>query len=220
MHFEEAHPASPSRWGVRLLNDLHLLQEYFSNCFILGIQHIDASVFSYGHIGKGSKPGIGEGAICISRSKPGYRRDHFSIMTGAGYQGFREPTQFTPGFQEPLKKRKFALMNEWINVTTQEDFYTLLESSSQRPQIIFKDSTTCGISAYAKERLKNGYSLIGGKASFHYLDLLTFRPISNLIAQELKVTHQSPQIIVLKDKKVVYTTSHHAINPAVIAQHL
>jgi bacillithiol system protein YtxJ len=49
---------------------------------------------------------------------------------------------------------------------------------------------------------------------------LTFRPISNLVAQELKVTHQSPQIILLKDKQVVYTSSHHAIDPAVIARHL
>ncbi|WP_276481046.1 bacillithiol system redox-active protein YtxJ [Paraflavitalea pollutisoli] len=111
-------------------------------------------------------------------------------------------------------------MNEWNTVTNQADFYTLLENSSEKPQIIFKDSLTCGISAYAKERLQTGYDLIKDKASFHYLDLLTFRPISNLIAQELKVTHQSPQIIVLKDKKVVYTTSHHAINPATIAQHL
>ena len=111
-------------------------------------------------------------------------------------------------------------MKEWNTLTEKEAFYTLLENSAAKPQIIFKDSTTCGISAYAKERLRNGYELIAGKAAFHYLDLLAFRPISNLIAQELKVTHQSPQIIVLRDKKVVYTTSHHAIDPGVIARHL
>jgi len=111
-------------------------------------------------------------------------------------------------------------MNGWINVTQAEDFYTLLENSTSKPQIIFKDSTTCGISAFAKERLQKGFAQIEGKADFHYLDLLTFRPISNLIAQELKVTHQSPQIIVLKDKKVVYTTSHHAIDPGKIADQL
>jgi bacillithiol system protein YtxJ len=111
-------------------------------------------------------------------------------------------------------------MNDWKTLTKKEDFYTLLEDSAQKPQIIFKDSITCGISAYAKERLQNGYAQIAGKATFHYVDLLAFRSISNLIAQELKVTHQSPQIIVLKDKKVVYTTSHHAINPAVMVGYL
>jgi bacillithiol system protein YtxJ len=111
-------------------------------------------------------------------------------------------------------------MNSWKSVTEVQDFYTLLENSAQKPQIIFKDSTTCGISAHAKYKLEQGFDLIENKADFHYLDLLTFRPISNLIAQELKVTHQSPQIILLKDKKVVYTSSHQAINPAVIAKHL
>lgn len=111
-------------------------------------------------------------------------------------------------------------MKDWKALKSEEDFYNILAYSAGKPQIIFKDSTTCGISAHAKERLKEGYSLIEGKADFHYLDLLTFRPVSNLIAQVLRVTHQSPQIIVLKNREVVYTSSHHAINPAVIAKYL
>jgi bacillithiol system protein YtxJ len=111
-------------------------------------------------------------------------------------------------------------MNNWKSVTEKEQFYTLLENSAEKPQIIFKDSTSCGISAHAKHRLENGFTLIEGKADFHYLDLLTFRPISNLVARELRVTHQSPQIILLKNKQVVYTSSHHAIDPVVIARHL
>lgn len=107
-----------------------------------------------------------------------------------------------------------------MTVTAKEDFYTLLENSAKKPQIIFKDSTTCGISAHARYRLQEGFELIEGKADFHYLDLLSFRPVSHLIAQELKVTHQSPQVILVKDKAVVYTSSHHAIDPAVIARHL
>lgn len=111
-------------------------------------------------------------------------------------------------------------MNQWNTLTEKEAFYTLVEDSAAKPQIIFKDSTTCGISAHAKYKLQSGFEQIAGKAAFHYLDLQAFRPISNLIAQELKVTHQSPQIIVLKDKKVIYTTSHHAIDPGTIARHL
>ncbi|WP_118953315.1 bacillithiol system redox-active protein YtxJ [Taibaiella helva] len=111
-------------------------------------------------------------------------------------------------------------MNTWNTITTAADLQQIIEASVQRPQIIFKDSTTCGISAHAKHRLEEGYAAIEGQADFYYLDLLTYRPISNLIAQELGVIHQSPQIIVLKDRQVVYTSSHHAIHPATIAQHL
>lgn len=44
-------------------------------------------------------------------------------------------------------------MNDWIELSTEEYFNNLLERSVKKPQIIFKDSVTCGISAYAKERL-------------------------------------------------------------------
>lgn len=111
-------------------------------------------------------------------------------------------------------------MKDWIAIKSEADLETIMAQSEKKPQIIFKDSTTCGISAHAKERLKDDYALIEGKADFNYLDLLSFRAVSNYIAQTLGVTHQSPQIIVLKDKKVVYTTSHHAISAAGIAKYL
>lgn len=111
-------------------------------------------------------------------------------------------------------------MKDWILIKSEEDFNKILDNSHQKPQVIFKDSVTCGISAHAKERLKQDYALLEGKADFNYLDLLSYRPISNLIAQALHVTHQSPQIIVVKDNKVVYTSSHHAINAAAIAKAL
>lgn len=111
-------------------------------------------------------------------------------------------------------------MKEWIKITTEEELYTLIEKSTVKPQIIFKHSVTCGISAFAKEKLTNGYDLLEGKADFYYLDLLSYRPVSNLIAQVTGVTHQSPQIIVLKDKTAVYQVSHHAIEAGKIAAFL
>ncbi|MFT4060740.1 MAG: bacillithiol system redox-active protein YtxJ [Edaphocola sp.] len=111
-------------------------------------------------------------------------------------------------------------MKQWKNIGSAADFYKIIEDSVTQPQVIFKDSTTCGISAHAKARLEEGYDKIAGKAAFNYLDLLSFRAVSQLIAQELQVTHQSPQIIVLKDKKAVYSSSHHAIDAADIAKHL
>jgi len=111
-------------------------------------------------------------------------------------------------------------MQNWKEITSEDDINSIIEASASKPQLIFKDSMTCGISAHAKERLKEGYALIDGKVDFNYLDLLSFRSVSNFIAQTLNVTHQSPQIILLKDKKVVYTSSHHAINPVEIAKHL
>lgn len=46
----------------------------------------------------------------------------------------------------------------------------------------------------------------------YYLDLIAYRSVSNLIAQESGVTHESPQLIVFKNGQAVYDVSHTAIN--------
>jgi bacillithiol system protein YtxJ len=45
----------------------------------------------------------------------------------------------------------------------------------------------------------------------YYLDLLKYRPISNRVAEDFGVTHQSPQVLLIKDGKVKAYTSHHRI---------
>lgn len=111
-------------------------------------------------------------------------------------------------------------MNNWKKITQESDVQNIIEKSVSTPQIIYKHSVTCGISAHAEDKLTDGSHLLTENAYLNYLDLLRFRSISNLIIQQLKVTHQSPQIIVLKDKKVVHTTSHYSTEPAAIAKYL
>lgn len=111
-------------------------------------------------------------------------------------------------------------MKNWNPITTEEQVREIVEKSNEKPQIIFKDSMTCGISAYAKERLDSGNDLLIIKADFNYLDLLSYRSVSNFIAEELNVIHQSPQIIVLKNGEVVYRVSHHSIQAEDIAKYL
>lgn len=111
-------------------------------------------------------------------------------------------------------------MKNWKKIKSNDDVTAILAASEQKPQIIFKDSTTCGISAFAKERLENGSDIMTATADFNYLDLLTYRSVSNFIASELNVIHQSPQIIVVKNRKVVFRDSHHSIEPVKIHKNL
>ena len=55
-------------------------------------------------------------------------------------------------------------------------------------------------------------------ADVYYLDLITYRPISNAIAEELNVVHQSPQAIVLVGGKVIYDASHSDISATTIIE--
>ena len=58
----------------------------------------------------------------------------------------------------------------------------------------------------AKMRLESKWDLDNVEA--HYLDLLSYRSVSNYIAESLSVHHESPQLILLKDGEVIYDSSH------------
>ena len=86
----------------------------------------------------------------------------------------------------------------------------ILEESFQHPVVLFKHSTRCSISAMAKSRLERESS--AEDPVIYYLDLIAYRDVSNAIESRFGVRHESPQVILLKDGKVVYHASHGAIN--------
>ncbi len=88
----------------------------------------------------------------------------------------------------------------------------IIATSSSKPQVIFKHSTTCPISSMAKMRLESKIDQVKIDTDFHFLDLLRYRSISNQIAEELSVHHESPQLIILKDGEVIYDASHFDIS--------
>lgn len=42
----------------------------------------------------------------------------------------------------------------------------------------------------------------------YYLDLKSFRDISNAIAEKFSVHHESPQVLLIKDGECIYDASH------------
>lgn len=103
-------------------------------------------------------------------------------------------------------------MESWNHITDENQLVDIIESSSKTPSVIFKHSVTCGISAHAKDKLETAWNFKENELKFYYLDLLAYRSISNKIAQDFGVTHQSPQIIVIKDGVATANFSHQAIS--------
>ena len=54
----------------------------------------------------------------------------------------------------------------------------------------------------------------------YYLDLLEYRPISSAIAEQFSVTHQSPQLILMKNGHVVHHASHSDIDAQLLKKYL
>ena len=61
----------------------------------------------------------------------------------------------------------------------------------------------------ALKRLENQIGSL--EVTVHLIDVLQFREISNFVASKSNIVHQSPQLIVLKNKEIIYNQSHHAI---------
>ncbi len=108
-------------------------------------------------------------------------------------------------------------MIQWKNLDSENQLESIIEDSYGSPQIIFKHSTTCPISGMAKRRLEGDWSL---DMNPYYLDLLSYRSVSNAIADKLEVRHESPQVIILHKGKAVYNESHLDISATDLKQSL
>jgi bacillithiol system protein YtxJ len=87
----------------------------------------------------------------------------------------------------------------------------IIALSEQMPVIIFKHSTRCSISRMALKNFENEYDL-GENVAAYFLDLISYREVSNEIASRFNVLHQSPQLLLIVGGKSVYDVSHGSID--------
>ncbi|WP_266203838.1 bacillithiol system redox-active protein YtxJ [Pontibacter kalidii] len=101
----------------------------------------------------------------------------------------------------------------WHPLTNLEQLDEIMDESKSTPVVIFKHSTSCSISSTAKSRLERQWAGAGlDHVKPYYLDLLSYRPVSNEVAEMLQVTHQSPQLLLVQDGVCTYDASHLGIS--------
>jgi bacillithiol system protein YtxJ len=110
------------------------------------------------------------------------------------------------------KKDKNTVEIGWEKLTETAQLERILEESKEKPVLIYKHSTRCGISGMALDRLERSWDETGDGFKSYYLDLIAYRNISNIVAEMFNVYHQSPQVIVVKNGKAVYDESHMGIS--------
>jgi bacillithiol system protein YtxJ len=106
----------------------------------------------------------------------------------------------------------------WIHLTDEEQLQQIISKSQARPQVIFKHSTRCSISAVALQRLQK--TTQPSDIDFYFLDLLANRDLSNRVASIFKVPHESPQVLVVRDGECIYEESHMGISMSEILDHV
>lgn len=100
----------------------------------------------------------------------------------------------------------------WLHLNSIEQLQIAIQNSENKPQLFFKHSTRCIISKMALQEFERSGVLDHTSADFYLLDLLNYRTISNEIAEQFKVVHQSPQAILVSNNVVVYSETHERID--------
>lgn len=106
----------------------------------------------------------------------------------------------------------------WIDLADETQLTAIKQESTEKPVVIFKHSTRCSISLMVKNRLDKAAQ--PDNIKFYYLDLLQHRNISNKIAEDFQVHHESPQVLLIKNGECIYEESHNGIFMEEIAEQI
>jgi bacillithiol system protein YtxJ len=97
----------------------------------------------------------------------------------------------------------------WNQLTDVAQLEEIKKESHHYPVLILKHSTRCSISATALGRLERSWKQEEvSDLKPYYLDLIAHRSISNKIAEEFDVWHESPQAIIIRNGESVFDASH------------
>ncbi len=110
------------------------------------------------------------------------------------------------GEDEPKGTQENVL--KWNQLKDLNQMGEIVKQSFEKPVIIFKHSIRCSISRMALKQFESYYTIPQNDAETYFLDLLSYRNISDNIAERFGVVHQSPQLVVLIDGKCAFTASH------------
>jgi bacillithiol system protein YtxJ len=105
----------------------------------------------------------------------------------------------------------------WIKLTNEDQLQHIIERSAETPQVIFKFSSRCSISNVAMQRLEKKKA--PSDVEFYFLDILNYRDLSNRIAEEFNIQHESPQVLLIRNAQCIYDESHLSISMDEITVH-
>jgi bacillithiol system protein YtxJ len=106
-----------------------------------------------------------------------------------------------------------------------EQLDRLLSESHTRPLLLFKHSFSCGVSAEALDELidhLNADIVAAGVPDPRYaiVTVQTHRDVSNAVSAKLGVRHETPQALLIRDGRVIWSASHFRVTADAMKQAL
>lgn len=106
----------------------------------------------------------------------------------------------------------------WSTISEPSQLQTVLQQSEEKPQLIYKHSHRCSVCFVAKGNLEKAADEIREQADMHCLNVVKNREASDMIASDLDVRHESPQVIMLNNGEVIWHASHGSIDADTILE--
>jgi bacillithiol system protein YtxJ len=101
-------------------------------------------------------------------------------------------------------------MGHVSDLATPKDFDDLVEASYERPVVLLKHSVACSLSARGRDQFRQ---LAHDEDVPLYEVIVQYaRDVSNYIASETGVRHETPQVFVISQGEVTYHASHSRIS--------
>ena len=108
----------------------------------------------------------------------------------------------------------------WTPLISVDEINTIKEISKNHSILIFKHSTSCGISRMVMKQFESLFNEENKHLKVYYLDLLNFREVSSKVSEVFQVIHQSPQLLVIKNGISVYDESHNEITGVNLSKYI
>jgi len=99
---------------------------------------------------------------------------------------------------------------KWIQLNSLEQLDELRTVSQDMTVMIFKHSTRCGVSSMVLKEFEKSFRP-NNQTVLYFLNLLAHRDVSNAVAEQFRVQHQSPQLLVIEKGVCVKNASHYQI---------
>ena len=101
-----------------------------------------------------------------------------------------------------------------------EVWQKVLDESQEQPVLLFKHSNSCPVSADAHTEVKKLERQGAFEESMYIIIVQNAREISDKVAEELDIEHETPQILIIRNGEAVYHASHGDIDADEIAEAL
>ncbi len=105
-------------------------------------------------------------------------------------------------------------MKKYLSLKSVDEWNQYKISNKNIETIVFKFSPTCSISSSAENRINSWYADLEESVDLNIvkIDVINSRLLSQSLADEFNIIHQSPQVIWLdKNGNIKWNASHHKI---------